>query len=69
MKRAPSFVAAALATALLALAGDSSPAVAGSDLVVTQDRELPWNDVVMVVILLLAFSGGTIAIINSTRRR
>lgn len=47
-----------------------SPPDVGTGLAaITQDREVPWNDVVMVVILLLAFSGGTIAIINSTRRR
>lgn len=46
------------------------PPVAGTGLaIIAQDRDLPWNDVVMVTILLLAFSGGTIAILRSVRRR
>lgn len=45
------------------------PPVAGNGLaIVARDRELPWNDIVMVVILVLAFSGGTVAIVRSTRR-
>ncbi len=37
--------------------------------IIAEDRELPWNDIVMTVILLLAFGGGTVAIVRSARRR
>jgi hypothetical protein len=66
MKRAPILFAALLFSLLYTTANASgAPGLA----VLADDGELPWDDVVMVVILLLAFSGGTIAIINSTRRR
>lgn len=66
MKRAPILFAALL----LSLLHTTANASGATRLAVLADGgELPWNDVVMVIILLLAFFGGTIAIINSTRRR
>ena len=35
----------------------------------TGDASLPWSDVVLVVILVMAFAGGTVAIVRSARRR
>ncbi|MEX0782930.1 MAG: hypothetical protein WD557_09785 [Dehalococcoidia bacterium] len=70
MKRAAFLFVAALASALVAVAQDATAAQAATGLpLIAQDRELPWNDVVMVVILMLAFSGGTLAIVRSSRRR
>jgi hypothetical protein len=67
MNRAPFIVAAWLLA--IAQSPASASAATTSLALIAEDRELPWNDVVMVVILVLAFSGGTAAIINSARRR
>jgi hypothetical protein len=45
------------------------PAFLLSFAIIAEDRELPWNDLVMVLILLLAFTGGTVAIVRSSRKR
>ena len=51
-------------------ATDPGPPVAGTGLaIIAADRDLPWNDIVMLVIVLLAFTGGTVAIVRSSRRR
>lgn len=46
------------------------PPVVGTGLALrAADGGLPWGDVVLVVILALAFAGGTVAIVRSARHR
>lgn len=68
MKRPP-FTLALIVAAALAATGRATASAAGDFPLISQDGELPWNDLVMVVILMLAFFGGTLAIINTARRR
>lgn len=67
--RASSPASAAPAAGVPAEQHPAANATHPSAAIIAEDRELPWNDVIMVVILLLAFTGGTVAIIRSSRKR
>ncbi len=61
---------APLAQVWIGSAPDPGPPDAGTGLALTaEDHELPWNEIAMVVALVAAFAGGTVALARSFRSR